>query len=90
MRKTGNDYLKEYKTLTNKQKRFEAEVNDRLMFLAEKYPQLKVNLGGNEVLISHYVGKIIEVFKIEERIKLIIAIEKWCEQQNTYKQLSLF
>lgn len=90
MRKTGNQYLKEYRKYIANGDRIEREINDRLKFLIKSFPDAIITFDNHTLKASVYTSRMIETYSLDKKIGNIIEIEKWLEEQQQLKQLKLF
>jgi hypothetical protein len=95
IRKSGKDLKAEFEDLIVKKTALENKITNRLIELCRTNPEAIVNEFQGEdgkILIkakSYTNNYIKNYFTHEERIDLIIAIEKWLADQHPHKQTTI-
>lgn len=92
MKKTANEYKKEYAILKIKLESLKAHVADRLLNLVNRFPQTSITMKdgtiGNAKLINTYNA--INLINLDTQILNIQEIETHIENLSPYKQGNLF
>jgi hypothetical protein len=95
MRKTANDYLKEYTDLQNKIEALKARIIDRLICLAKAHPDAIIDkLDDTEIKANAILTLSVNGLTLNKDISVVLVyikrIEDWLADQSNVKQGKLF
>jgi len=85
-RKTGKDYLKDYKECLKKKDAIEARINKRIYDLLKQH-NIDYNILPKITDKYRYIP--LKYIPISDRINIIISIEKWLEEKEVYIQTEI-
>lgn len=94
-KKTSSDYLREYREKQNAVKRAENEITDRLLFMAQQFPDAPIqylSVSSDDFYRAKSLNSkfYIDSLAVETRIQYMEMIEKYIAEQEKVVQLELF